>query len=242
MIFERLIYISSLYGSLDETTLFLITRAKQIKDKDMRSKIYYKIANIYELTGRIFEAGKYYEKSSYMYDSINEEKLLNSLYMLYEIGYYENVLKKISSLVIHNEEIMNNFNILKYLCLRTLNKNSEAKIVLKGIDQSNSYIKIDNYFQKDSMYERILRDKIELKNLTNYVNVLPVEMSLSNNNTMIKEEVVIGRYEKLPGGVVNILEQLEYNWQFKGNILSIKVKNRSKALDILKKAGINIED
>lgn len=242
LLLERLLYISTLYESLDETTLFLINRAKQIKDKDLRSEIYFKIANIYELTGKIYNAGVYYEKSSYGKSGIDFTKLINSLYMLYEIGYFDKVIEKINSLKIKDESLNNDFKILKYLCLVKTKKTKDANSILASINTENLYIRTNKNYKPGSMYERIFTEFLELKNLSNYVDQKPVTLDLKNRYNNINETIIIGKFEELPGGVINILEQLEYNWQFNNNILSIKVYNRNKDKEILKKAGIDFEN
>lgn len=242
LLLERLIYISTLYDSLDDATLFLINRAKQIKNKDLRSEIYFKIANIYELTGKIFNAGVYYEKSSYGNSGVDYNKLLNSLYMLYEIGYYEKVIQKIQKIPLKEEKLSNDYNILYYLCLVKTNKNRDALILLTKLEENNSYFRNNKDFETGSMYERIYKDFIELKNLSNYVNKTPVKLNINNKKEIKSEIITIGKYKELPGGVINILEQLEYSWQFKNDLLTIRVNNKEDDMLILEKAGIDFEN
>lgn len=242
LLLERLIYISTLYDSLDDATLFLINRAKQIKNKDLRSEIYFKIANIYELTGKIFNAGVYYEKSSYGSSGVDYNKLLNSLYMLYEIGYYEKVIQKIQKIPLKEEKLSNDYNILYYLCLVKTNKNRDALILLTKLEENNSYFRNNKDFETGSMYERIYKDFIELKNLSNYVNKTPVKLNINNKKEIKSEIITIGKYKELPGGVINILEQLEYSWQFKNDLLTIRVNNKEDDMLILEKAGIDFEN
>lgn len=242
LLLERLIYISTLYDSLDDATLFLINRAKQIKNKDLRSEIYFKIANIYELTGKIFNAGVYYEKSSYGSSGVDYNKLLNSLYMLYEIGYYEKVIQKIQKIPLKEKKLSNDYNILYYLCLVKTNKNRDALILLTKLEENNSYFRNNKDFETGSMYERIYKDFIELKNLSNYVNKTPVKLNINNKKEIKSEIITIGKYKELPGGVINILEQLEYSWQFKNDLLTIRVNNKEDDMLILEKAGIDFEN
>lgn len=242
LLLERIIYISTLYDSLDGATHFLINRAKQIKNKDLRSEIYFKIANIYELTGKIFNAGVYYEKSAYGSSATDYSKLLNSLYMLYEIGYYDKVIEKIKKISLKEDKLNNDFNILYYLCLVKSNKNRDASILIKKIDKNNSYFRTNKDYEAGSMYERVYKEFIELRNLSNYVNKTPVKLNINRKNEILSEIITIGNYNELPGGVINILEQLEYSWQYKNNLLTIKVNNKKEDLLILKKAGIDIEN
>lgn len=252
-IIEKIIYASTLYNNIEESIVFLINKAKKMKASNSRSIIYKKIAELYELTGRIFNAGIYYEKAAFVNkNNINYTMLLNSYDMLLEVGYSQkvnNALEKIDLEKLKNEDL-NKFYILKarIFILFGQDKIAEDKLFMTSPDNFLAKFilekkKVDFYLDKQSLYYGILYSNLELKTPENYNNLQPVQIQLNNKKyKMDNKKIILGSYDKIPPGIINVLEQMELHWRYEEKLLYIITNNTEVTVKILKKAGIDYED
>lgn len=261
-IIEKLFYSSTLLYSLNETLGFLKFYVKYMENKQSRFRIYKKIAEIYELTGKIQDAGKYYEKAAYVSRNyIDYNSLLNSIDMLIELGFFELSISKLLEVEI---DIDSDFYNRVYSMLCRLYKlkgiDNKAKIYLLKIDRdyySYNYLKYKLFFQNTYTNDKTLNSKVIsnsfllLKNPTDYIGL---ESELRNipyvpEKSKIEYEIFLGTFQnKLDAaGLVNIVEQMKLTWFFDRTEndhwdLYIFSEDKNDTIKKLNRLGLEIED
>ncbi len=228
-IIEKLLYSSTLLLSLNETIDFLKFYVKYMKNSQSRFRIYSKIAEIYELTGKIQNAGIYYEKAAYVSsDYIDYKTLLNSIDMLIELGFFE---LSITKLIEIENKIDSEFNNRLYSMLCRLYNlkglDDIAKDYFLKIDTNYfiyNYLKYELFFQNSYISDKTLNSKIiknnslKLKNPTDYIGL---NSELKNipyvpAKSKVEYEIFLGTFQNKidAAGLVNIVEQMKLTWFF----------------------------
>lgn len=252
-VIDKIIHASTLFDNIEESINYLVIKTKKIKNPDTRSIIYKRIAELYELTGKIFNAGIYYEKSAFVKKSnIDYFMLLNSYDMLLEVGYYQKVNSALEKIDIEklNTRSLHRYYLLKSRVLTFLGNESEARENLKIISSDNYLARYElekkragYYLDNSTMYYDTLYKGLELKTPGSYNNLQPIEIKnpkKSENN--IKNKVFIGSYDQIPPGIINILEQVELHWIYKEHKLFVVTEDINSTIKVLEKAGIGFED
>lgn len=227
---KEIIHVASLYNDIDLSINFLKNLSTLLEDRNKRNIVYNYIANMYELTGEILEAGKYYEKASIRGDGSRDITLfLNSLELLQEVGFLKRVnralidLKPLIKTLDHKEY----YNLLLGRNLLLLGNRDESREILKKVNTVNFY-NIPNINL--------------LKTPNSYIGVTNYSGDIGHNSAPPKlYTLFIGRYSKQPSGTINILEQLKLDWEYRNSELSVVTTKPLVDKEKLDKAGINYD-
>lgn len=227
---NQVIHVATLYDDTDLSINFLKKISSLIDDRDKRNIIYLYIAHIYELTGEIFESGKYYEKASINSDSSrNYTTYLHSLELLQELGYIDKVHRKLIEIkdkVVITEAKDSYYNLL-YRSYTLLGEFEKASAMLSKLEINHRLEKTDKYKLNTP------NDHIFSENLTS---------KISHSRSAPKLTYIdLGIYNELPSGIINILEQLKLEWEYDDSLLTVISENSTEAEYKLKKAGISYD-
>lgn len=261
-IIEKLLYSSTLLPTIDDSMEYMLHYVKYMKTPTSRFRIYNKLAEIYELTGNIYDAGVFYEKAAYtMDDYVDFNSLLNSIEMLVELGFHELSINKLKEILTESEEttIKDRCNLLLSRIYKIMDKNSNAiGYILNvksetgarefykhelGISNNLGSMSSDN-FEKIIVYSPYQK----LKTPTDYIGIdselkiIPKGKHFENR----EEEILIGTYsdKKDAAGIINLANQLNLPWFFDntndGYTLYLFSEDKIDTIDKLRKLGIEV--
>ncbi|MGL1891887.1 MAG: hypothetical protein OCD02_09690 [Spirochaetaceae bacterium] len=262
-IIYKLNYSATLFPTIDESLNLLLKYVKYNKYRNTRSVLYKKIAEIYELSGQIYNAGTYYEKAAYtIKDEIDYNSLLNSIDMLLELGYFDVAIKKLNEIKYSkiDKDLKDKYFSLLSRCYFYKGNLKQAEVYLLKIQNKDSYyfyllnifeINENDTLNKSSLESYILKNPYSrLKNPNEYIGVNSQinRDSKASSNIIIEEELTIGVFQqkKDASGIINILEQMNLTWYF--DLIETKYKllvfttNKIKTSNELKKLGLIIKD
>lgn len=262
-VIEKLLYSSTLFSSIEESMEYMLYYVKYMKSPTSRFRIYNKIAEIYELTGNLYNAGVFYEKAAYtMENYIDLNSLLNSIEMLVELGFHKISINKLKDILSNSEEIKIKDRCNLLLCRIYIienNKESAIKHILNvksdssrkefykyklGINNLLGSMSSDN-FEKIIVYSPYKK----LKSPTDFIGVESVLKQIPNvkDYENIEEEIFIGTYndKKDAAGIINLANQLDLPWFFDENsdgyTLYLFSKEKKQTISKLQKLGIKVE-
>lgn len=264
-IIEKLLYCSTLLPTIDQSMEYLIHYVKFMKSSNSRFRIYNKIAQIYELTGQIYNAGIYYEKAAYTVDDyIDYFSLLNSVEMLVELGYYYEAITKIENILIitynDNRELTDKCILLLTRIYKVLGNDLKASDTLSTVENITSkteYYKLEldmpnklGTFSSDN-FEKIIvySPNQKLKTPSDFVGIDSMLKIIPNIKDGLENEyeIFIGKYDKKidAAGIVNIANQMNLPWFFDENdsqfYLYIFSQHREESIEELNKLGIKVK-
>lgn len=263
-VIEKLIYSSTLMPTVDEALDNLLFYVKYMENPNSRFRIYSKIAEIYELVGRIHDAGVYYEKAAYTIDDyVDYNSLFNSIEMLVELGHYEFSIKKLREAENDIREIKhkNRLNLLLGRLYNLVGRSSKSVEYLNRVladDNKTNYYRFElgiidkTEFTDKKTFEYIIMNYpyMKLRTPADYIgkvselNIIP-EIINDNDN---EKEIYIGQFteKKDAAGIINIVNQMNFPWFFDnigdGFRLYIFSKNEKKDIRDLKSVGIEPGD
>ena len=261
-IVDKLLYSSTLFSSISESIEFLEYYVKYIENRNSRFTVYRKIAEIYELSGRIRKAGIYYEKAAFIdLERVHLPSLLDCVEMLIEIGDYEaslKITKKYYNLL--NSEYKNRTNSILCRTYFLIDDVEKALFHLNRIDLNYRLytylffeVKKEFKFESKKGINSIIADNPYLKLRTpsdyTYRTSSIKNISAKKTGKINKEEILVNKYTNKndASGTINILEQLKLEWYLdKTDIncyyLYIFSEDKFKTITQLNKLGIIIKE